>query len=108
MNRRTFLLSLPFVPAAAYAAARSLPIDGVEPGCEALLEQSRRIGSITDAVWLTTTRKTGAYSLEYLDALDAIFEPDPVVRSRNWHERRRTRFRESLARQLAMPAPRLP
>ena len=97
MNRRTFLLSLPFAPLAVASAIKIAAEDSRAPSWRPL-----------DHTWLTTTRTTATFSLEYLDALDAIFEPDPVVRSRNWHERRRTRFRESLARQLAMPAPRLP
>lgn len=97
MNRRAFLFSLPLIPAAAASVIKIMAED-----CRAAKPRP------LDGMWPTTTRTTAVHSIEYQDLLDNILEQDPVLRRINWHERRRVRFRESLARQLAMPTPRLP
>jgi hypothetical protein len=103
MNRRTFLASLFALPAAVKAVVTkpAWPLFqwqlGIDPGARLLKTQ-----------WIQTARTTSCISLAYGDRLDEIMEPDPIKRRIWWHERRRKLFKQNLARQLAMPAPKLP
>lgn len=101
MNRRTFFASLIALPAALKALAMVAPvarskIRGLDPGDEFRVP------------WFQTKRLTSCVSLEYEDAIDAMFEKDPVKLRANFNARRLPRFRESLRRQLARQSPRLP
>jgi hypothetical protein len=103
MNRRGFLASLPFLPAAAKAALAPAP-----ELYRCVITPNVKTYQLLSVPWYQMKRVSAFYTLEYEDKLDEIFEKDPIVRRRNFSARRVVRFRESLARQLAMPAPNLP
>lgn len=115
MNRRSFIASIPFLPSAAKAVLT--PAVALAPsylGNNEIQWLYRKEPydptwlAKQPITWLQTTRTTRCVSMEYEDALDKIRGGCPVILRRNWHERRRVRFKENLARQLATPAPKLP
>lgn len=105
MNRRGFIASLPFLPAAVKAALapgiRQWTVI-LERPAEHLIVQNF---ATPFPIWFQTKRTTRCVSAEYLEAVAICMNP---AGSAPWIDAHRSRARRKLSRQLETPAPNLP
>lgn len=110
MNRGAFIKTLLAIPAGLVAAAKACA-KPVGLNLDEIFEQLYQIRTNREALimpWFQTTRVMRCSSMAYDDAIDAAFGLPEPERRRNWHERRKDRARQSIAKlksQRPLPLP---